>query len=162
MMDEILQTIRQSATDIADQFTDPDDDWMPVAFFEMGDGTVVPMGGDLMRNKELFVSVIMPMTIQKLHAQSVALIVSAWVITSDTPDPDVPPSQHPDRIEVVLLTHVTADETEAWRAYIDRDPLGLRPPRLGEWDHWEDEGGVIGGRFVDSIQEALREEREGS
>jgi hypothetical protein len=64
---------------------------------------------------------------------------------------ELPPSAHPKRREVVLVTVVGREGTEMWRAPIVRD--GRQPPRLGEWEKGE---GPVSGEFIDPIRDVLQ------
>lgn len=142
-------------------FTEPDDDWTPVAFLDGPDGrTTMPlvqfMGDEV--SKDILTQSILPSVIQQFRATTVVMVISTWVskasseLLTDT-GKYVPPSMQADREERVLIVEYTREGVtrQAW-ATIQRFPDKV--PQLGEWD---DEGAVgVGGRFVDPIVKALK------
>lgn len=83
----------------------------------------------------------------------VAIIASAWAVIGEPgqPPPATPPSQHPDRREIVVVVVADAERSEAWTAEIKR--TRLRPPTLSSFEAG-DPG--VSGPLIDPLIEALR------
>jgi hypothetical protein len=74
-------------------------------------------------------------------------VTTAWVVAeSDLP---VPPSQHPDRVEAVVLSVVDSRRYEVWFAPIERSEDAS--PQLGEWTKTK----AVTGLFVESLRRAV-------
>lgn len=160
-MSAVLEGLRANAA----AFTAPDDDFEPVLFLETETGVKILGLRPYFANetkKELFAAVL-PALIKKERPTRVALLVSAWAIEAnkDYFQNDEPrPSSHPDRIELVLVTEVTKEGiTDNVVAYIGRDPLGLKPPTLGEEQDSFAQAEVFTGRFIDPILATMKEIR---
>jgi hypothetical protein len=144
-------------------FTEPDDDWTPVAFLETKAGlTTVPLAPYMgsPREKDILADLLLPTLIRDSQATRVVMILSVWVGTAasqeemDSPD-WLPPSQQPDRTEKVLLIEYTRDGVgrQSSARIIRHDDS---PPTLGEWE--EPMGQLrMEGRFVGPIVNALKQ-----
>jgi len=144
---------------VADTFTRPDDDWVPVLMFRDGGGALrtalVQIPEDL--DERAATAETITATLREVKATEAVLVTSMWIYTV-TPSPIlrpedlVRPSQHPDRREVVALSHVTRDRTRMEMAPILRYPD--RPPRLGDFDK-ASEGLSVVVRFVDAMRKGI-------
>lgn len=147
-------------------FTEPDDDWAPIAFVEDKDGDrmTLPLGewmGDD-RMKDVLTNLILPGAIKHVKAQKVVMILSIWQsetsaqLLRDT-DEYIPPSECDDRTEHVMVTEYTREGvTRQAFAQIQRHEES--PPTLDEWRELPDAAGYTG-RFIEPIVKALKEVR---
>ncbi len=154
---EFTEYAKDSVRKIGASFTEPDDDWEPVALVESAEGNTVV---GLMVDKAYWPEIVSAI-VKETKATKVALVASSWGLefTSSAEydaymaDPDAPPpSKHPNGVEQVVVSIFDAERVEVWSAKILRD--GEQPPVLDEWD-W---GGDVepSGRMVDPIRAAMR------
>lgn len=153
---EFADWAKKAVRDIGGSFTEPDDDWDAVALIEGGDGQTIVAA--LMMDKRDFPAAVSLMA-KQAKATKVALVTSAWGLLLRSreeaeayyADPEaLPPSQHPDGYEQVVISVFDAERVEAWSAKILRD--GEQPPSLAEWE-W---GSEPDGRMIGPIREAMR------
>lgn len=146
--------------DIAKSFTEPDDDFESIVVLETKDGNaaILPIGFfmETETSKELLAEVVLPVAIRKMEVQRLVFVTSAWAVSKEVGEMDPRPSEDPDRYEIVIATEMTADGVvdDRW-AYIDRDPFGVAPPQLGEFEQMPT--AEHSGRFVDPLVAALKE-----
>lgn len=154
---EFADWAKDSVRKISASFDKPDDDWDPVALVEGGDGQAIIVA--LVMDKRDYPAAV-SVIVEKTKARKVALVTSAWGLEfanreegeAWNADPEaLPPSQHPDGFEQVVVSVFDAERVEAWSAKILRD--GEQPPGLAEWD-WG--GAEVDGPMVGPIREALR------
>jgi hypothetical protein len=146
----------------------PDDDWDPVLLLECrGDERVVVPLTDLFRaefdplGKDVAAEA-MPWLIRELDAWLAAFVSTAWSVRAEREEyelePDgttlrrgLQPSEHPDRIEIVLLVVCGENEEDEQfhQAEIVRRPD--RPPALRPWEFIGREG-AMGGRFGNALR----------
>jgi hypothetical protein len=168
-----IHEIKLVIEQIQREFTEPDDDFAPVALV-IGEKlrTVVPMNIPNDEAKDIFANLVIPTTVRALEAWMVVLVLSAWTVEM-TPfegetraeaqarweDLGVMPSEHPNRKEIVVLSCITADEMQFWRADINRHKK--KPPTLGAWKMASEKSGAeMSGRFIDPIIAVLRDESD--
>lgn len=139
-------------------FTEPTDDWKPLAHF-MGEDKqgMLPLSFENDEEKN-FMSEAIAKCARMLDAKVVGLITSAWQVKVDKSEVDVDavttevrPSQDPRREEVLVLSIISADKQVGYVARIIRD--GKTPPTLGPWEKWDE--GILKGRFVDPVVKEL-------
>jgi hypothetical protein len=156
---EFTTTVLKAVERVGTMFTDPADDWSPVAFVQVhGSGhlTVIDLAPVMIRDKNA-ASAALAAALREMRAERCALVMSAWraeVAGSDW-DGHTPASQLPDRQEIVAVTVMDGERIDAYDARIMRDEFA--PPVLTDWTHTPPESGtVMTGRFVEPIQDALR------
>jgi hypothetical protein len=154
---EFAEHVKTKARRRARDFTEPTDDWpMTVVAEHPGeppnDFDVPNWIVNSNRAKDAL-AVALAESARLTKPTKVALISSAWVIQRplDQPLPDKPPSEHPDRREVVIAVVADAERSEAWMAGIKR--FQSKPPTLGAWESSEP---GVGGRLFEPLIEALR------
>jgi hypothetical protein len=145
-------TARRGVELVGESLTEPDDDWMPVAFVEDDRGKIqvfaLAVGDPIER------SAVLTEIVRERRARKIARVESSWSAYVET-EAEVRrgvATAHPDRVEVVLVTCIDAERVEGWVAEISRD--GTNPPTLGEWEHWPVD--TMSGLQIDPIQAALR------
>jgi len=162
---ELATFLRRSSERVGAQFTDPNDDWVPVGHILDSEDRLGVIGIDTeffandARKDDLVQEIIG--LIQGLHAKAFGLITSAWsskVPANFHPEREydeefVRPKDDPNRREMLTIQVTSADEEEFWWAEIKRD--GENPPTLGEWEKTQESTG----RFVEPILDALKIER---
>src|SRR5262245_55162118 len=144
--DEFLTLVKEMPRDVGKTFTDPDDDWMPIMVVRTDDGLgVVGFDSEFLADddsKDVLAEIVIPGMIEQLGASAVALVMSAWSLKS--PEiPDVRPSLHPERQEILVLHVIDAAHESIFHAPILRD--GEQPPALGKWEQF---AATATGRFV--------------
>lgn len=150
----------------------PDDDWSAVLLLESRaeERVIVPL--DVLFLEQLapvgkdMAAVAIPLLVEEADAWLAGLVTTAWM--SEVPaegielEPDgvtlrrgVPPSEDPNRIEIVMLALVGEDGTEQHHAArIVRRPD--RPPALRPWEVHSERGAVsLGGRFGNALRAAF-------
>lgn len=143
-------------------FTEPDDDWAPVAMLEIATGQVhvillTPFFVDS-DTKDVLTHQVLPALIQDTGARKLALVLSAWMAArpeheSEDEFTSVRPSERPDRQEILQVVVYDAERVEWWAAPIERHRR--KPPSLGAWRD-PGLGEQMDGRFITPIAEALR------
>lgn len=86
------------------------------------------------------------------QATEVALIVTAWMIdnpSTEDMNSGIRPSQHPDRVETVVLAYSAGDGCQVWTARLTRHEN--RPPDMGLW-----ESCPAGGMFATALSNGLK------
>jgi hypothetical protein len=159
-MTKLFDTVVQSTQEIAAKFENPGDDFVPIAFFRSESQIQVLPLIPFMENdtkKDMLAEVVFPMLVEKIEAIEVVTVFSAWILHFDKDewDGETRPSESPDRVEVVVITSITAEGIQSnGMAYISRDPLGNEIPSLSDFDF--EVGKRYEGRFIDPIIDALR------
>lgn len=142
-------------------FTEPDDDWTPVAFLDGPQGrTTMPLVqfmGDEM-SKDILCESILPSVIKQFEATTVVMVISTWISTASSKlltdtGKYVPPSMQADREERVMISEYTREGVtrQTWAPIIRSE---TEVPQLGEWSDMDAVG--VGGRFVTPIVKALK------
>lgn len=160
-IDELADIMRESIEAIQNNFDDPEDDFIPVLSLLPQDGqnVMLALDGRWLENdstKDRLVKTVMVPAIAGVGAKTVATVFSAW--SASIPEgmelEDMPrPSEAENRQETVVLTVMDSFNVKTWMNNIYRD--GENPPTLGDWK--ELPTGAFTGRFVESLQTALRE-----
>lgn len=158
---QLHATILDTSRSIADGFDSPDDDWVPTVLIHAENTEklyILPLDPFLVNDehgKDRLVDAIRDFVIEQ-RASAVSIVASAWRATFEgvfhpEAPPPVRPRDAPNREEALVVTTIDADGVTASSAPILRD--GIKPPTLGEW---EEEGGLLSGRFVDPFRDALK------
>jgi hypothetical protein len=171
---EFVEHTKQSARMVRRTFTDPADDWMPIALVELPGGHVAvsPLPTELLDSdvgKDAMVNALCAVA-RQFKAHKLALVLSTWVSkVPNTPEAraladrgqfpgGMRPRDDPDREEALYVVVYDGERTELHHAPILRSRR--RPPKLGEWAEPfvpGVDGADVGGRFGDGrITEALR------
>lgn len=168
-MSSTLKAALAGIRQIADHFEKPDDDFEPVVFLHGADKTAIFPCGPFMENetkKDLLAEIVLPKLIRELKIEEVVTVFSAWVVRRDPgEETDGPrPSEDPNRVEVVLVNRITKDGVqEIVTAYQSRDPRGIDPPTLSEFDYNEfSDRSEYEGLFVAPLIAALKEVSHGT
>ena len=154
-----------ASTEMPGFFTEPEDDWEPIAFLELEEGNAIPalpmgMYMQSVQGKELLARMILPMAIDHFGAKRIVLLLSVWMAQGYSKEEIesgeyMAPSKHPERTEHIQLLELTADGVQRHSmAQIIRHEDS--PPTLGEWDDLE-ELENFEGRFIDPLVAALKE-----
>jgi hypothetical protein len=161
-IEDIGNLLRESVEVIGTQFTEPDDDWIPVMGLVPQDGTNVMLAfqGEWLsseKNKDALVENVMVPAITGVGAKTLGTVFSAWMAEApaDTPIEDLPkPSESPNKKEIVIVTAMDSFSVKTWTVEILRSKDS--PPKLSSWEEIKGTT-AFSGRFVDEIQEALRD-----
>lgn len=150
--DETLATTRS----VGEKFDEPDDDWEPVAILQ-GDKNIIAL---LKVDKSQYAPLLKDM-VRKFGGRYLAIVLSSWMVSYKGLSAaqraivsQIPPSQHPDRTEVLIVEIASPVDHEVWEAEITRRD-GL-PPLLGEWkkDDVTSMGGDLASICVAAFQPA--------
>lgn len=160
-IDELADIMRESIENIQDNFSDPEDDFIPVLSLLPQDGQniMLALDGRWLENnqtKDRLIKTVMLPAIEGVGAKTVATVFSAWQasVPEGTDIEDMPrPSEAENKQEVVLLTVMDSFNIKTWMNNIYRD--GENPPTLEGWK--ELPVNAFSGRFVDDLQTALRD-----
>lgn len=157
-IEQVVQYIKDTTAKIAADFTDPDDDWQGVMFFIGGDNdAMLPLMFENEREKDFVSTVAIPELIREHKPWIVAQLQSAWTLSlprEQAGRDDIPlPSQHPDRVEALIMIVCTVEQVQMWTAKINR--YETRPPTLAAWELFQATGSE--GRFITPIVETLKE-----
>jgi hypothetical protein len=152
---DLVGMLEGSARLVGHGFTDPEDDWPQLAVFDAPQGVSMMPIDELMSDKDMLDRAILPKIVRELGATRVVLVLNTWHVKADEDGTvDIPPSEHPDRRECLMLFEMTASGiTQAHRAEIQRDDEGHRT--LGAWENLDAPG--TSGRFIEHTVEALQE-----
>lgn len=159
-LDDLARIMRESVERIQHEFDEPDDDWIPVMGLVPQEGENVMLALDSRwltdeNTKNELVKKVMIPAINGVGAKTVATVFSVWSAKTDA-DTDLEnfrASGAPNKEEAVLVTAMDSFKTRSWMIPITR--FADSPPALGEWK--ELPKNAFSGRFVDGIQEALRD-----
>lgn len=180
----MLVDVQDSVEGLGKDFSEPDDDWVPVGFGLSADGTSTMVGIDPQffssdHSKDLLVEKLRALIIAE-QILVFAMVVSTWQsryhIETDErrppagwhPEvsPDVMPRDDPNRREAVVVAITDADGTTVSSAEIIR--FEDAPPALKDWEQFDTEGAGSTGRFVEPFRDAIqivrrtkREQEEG-
>jgi hypothetical protein len=147
---DFLVHAKASARDALNGLDGPAEDIIPVLLTHGKRGlgiTALTMPDDAAKEK---VAQLMIASIAFAEATECVFICTAWMGPPN--EMDVPPSQHPDRMERVILVHQqSTDKCNLYAAPVIRHDN--RPPDLGQW---EEMGGAMGGRFGDAIEYGMK------
>ena len=157
---DLAETMKEAVESVGRHFNSPDDDWVPIVSLvpQEGDNVMLALDGQWFKDsetKDLLVEKIMVPAVNGVGAKMLATIFSAWTLEVEDIDPDnLPkPSESDDRKEMVVMTVMDSFSISCYTATIIRHQSA--PPELEDWQELEQ--GVFTGRFVETIQEALRD-----
>ena len=145
--------LKGGARHVGEGFTQPDDDWQPIAFVcdTQGQTTALMLDPEMFRpgRKEVMFAFLSE-EMRRLGADRVGFVISTWMAKAPTKDPEEamrwaetagPPSEQPDREEGLVISwgDVTGDHLSM--AEITRHPDG--PPTLGDWQDMRGDGALV-------------------
>jgi hypothetical protein len=139
---------------LTEDWTRPDDEARSVVLGVAQDGRVRVLAlpedvtVDAVRTRE-WLRQALPHEARRLGLQRLTFVTQAW--RAPHQDGAIPPSQHPERQEIVLVVIAGAGRVETWSGAVDRSPN--LPPALGPWQ----EGGPAEGRVLDLVTAALQQ-----
>jgi hypothetical protein len=145
--------MKEGAKQVEMGFTNPDDDWVPVMLVRMGKKCatmMVSIGDDKDTVGEAITGYL-----RSNNADEAVFIASSWMVCvegekSHSEIDQLPSaSQHPNRKEALVLTHVTRNSARMFVADIHRH--NDAPPTLGKWSK-PTSGLAVRGRFVDAMR----------
>jgi hypothetical protein len=137
------------------EFTDPRDDWPLVAQIVTPTNDLVVAEIDVSDGKDVVAYQQLPKMILGTAATMMGLVMSAWRAPEPPDGSFLPPSMREDRVEIVMVTSMSADRLISADAEIHRTDDA--PPTLGEWVlHSTEDGAAMTGRFIEPSQAALR------
>jgi len=145
--------MKEGAKQVQRGFRNHDDDWVPVLLVRMGKKCATMMV-NITDDKETVGNAI-AVYLRQHRVDEAVLIASSWTVCLDGKKsfsevdelPNV--SEHPERKETLVLTHVTKDSAQMFIADIHRHEGS--PPTLGEWG-MPTSGPAVRGRFVDAMR----------
>jgi hypothetical protein len=164
--EEFVSTIKDQVRSVGEGFTAPDDDWVAtmILFSKESGVTVAMLDPDFFASevhKEVLATQVMPGLVKQTGAEKVAFITSCWALYLDKEQAqeymrngvpaDGSPSNSPERVELVQITCVSADEAFCSSARIFRD--GEQPPALQQWE--DTDAMSTQGRFLDGLRLAF-------
>jgi hypothetical protein len=173
---QFVGIIRQICDRIAADFDAPDSDFAPIMVVLPGDGSdfrVFGLPGELLgggeEGKDILADEIMVPIIDAVGAKMLAWTMSAWTLELEGMNEAAARravalaqaqglSNHPNRVERVMVTAIDSHNVESWSAQIHR--TAIAPPTLGEWEDFMRKFGdkaTVEGRFLDPLQAALRD-----
>jgi hypothetical protein len=163
--EEVLGHVKDNVQEIGAGFTEPNDDWDPVALFIDREEALTVAALDYSffsseRAKDMLAEEVLPTLVRETKAQYVAFVIGAWqvLVRGPGPLPKLLPSEHPDRVEIIGVTLVSARQAAMASAEVIRREDG--PPLLSDWTTVQVEGPTdpragLAGRFVDPLRRAL-------
>lgn len=169
LIDRIEFTMKEGVLAIGEEL-EADEAWEPALFMASEEEDVVsimPLAPLFVNaaSKEIAGEIVIPMAIKKYKAKAFGLVLTSWIVEIDAKgveegelpiDAMVPPSQHPQRQEVLVLALADQTTSTFLRAEITRDG---DHPSLSEWERM-DEANNFGGTLWDAPIKALRERSE--
>lgn len=139
--DQFRQFVLTGVERVGSFFEDSDDDWKPTLLLHTPKGLVVGSIDLSPEMKDNLVSSLTPL-FQEHQPIYAGLVLSCWIrmIQADAPGAEfslammreLGVSQDPKRQEMVRVEFCDGENTEYWRADINRFPD--KPPTLGEWE----------------------------
>ena len=157
------------------QTLDPDADWAPVILLESRreERIIVPLGSlfhvDFGSFGKDLAAAAFPELVARADAWLAGFVSTAWMVVGPREHVEIaadgstllqgtPPSESPDRIEVVSLFVASADTEQHHSAEIVR--RAGRPPALRPWTHFTGgkDGVDLGGRFGNALRLAFGKE----
>jgi hypothetical protein len=162
-LDLVTDLVQRGAADIAHRL-EPDEDWQPVLVGLAEGGPVILAFPIIEGAKDQLVEVLAVIA-QAHEFKAMAILTPVWSVGVHMEDSteeerqdviehglEVPPSQHPDRVEAVMLQTLDAEVMRFYHALITRRPG--QHPLLGEWTTFGDQDHVDG-RWA-RLRDALR------
>lgn len=159
--EELLEHLKGSVLTIGESFTKPDADWQPIAF-SVGPESIGPMAlgiafFDSPETKDKLVEILKHHIISE-KIEVFGLVLGSWRVkvkrkAGRNPEEllHVPPSQHPDKEEQLMITVFTAEKVLVATARVERHPD--KPPTLSAWEKSPDS---LEGSLVEPFREALK------
>lgn len=151
---------------IKERFNEAGEMGSPVWFFEGDDENSKRMALTPFRNnqeKEMTIEGI-KLLFKKFDVKRFVFVVEAWTVTKHSKDPEfneelpVPPSQHPDRVEVVMVTGEDRDTGESFLYQYKIDRSGPKPTLIVDEDTFSTYTNM-GGRFTNIFEKPTASSR---
>lgn len=157
---DIFEEMKVTARLAGEAMVHPEDEWGSMAVIQDWEGVrypAVPIS-DMLRKgvpKEIIARQLLPAMIQAAQGQIVCLGLSTWMVSGETPLPaGVQPSEHPDKVEALLIIEMTADGVQrSASAVITRDNTSA--PTLSDWNELTEQS-ESDGLFVEAIVPTLQ------
>jgi hypothetical protein len=159
---EMFERVTGAVAAVCAGFTRPQDDFNAMLFLDTPTGSALcPMLFSNPAEKAVVFGKMVPTVIKRSRATIAATLISAWCVRLSPAESKAvmkgaqvaPPSQHPDRQEVLTLMVFTCNSLRSWTASIQR--TAGQPPTLGAWVEQPTDVETRG-LIADSIQGALR------
>lgn len=169
---ERIEYVAKEGVEYIRREMDLDEDWGGVLFManeEEEKVKLMPIGMffENTLTKDLVGQLVIPYALHKFKAKAFGMLVTAWTVHTDAGNVNdgdeiidmlVPPSQHPQRTESLILFLADKTSQRFSSAEIKR-PEGADHPELSEWNERDlDEQHQLGGRLWDGPIKALRGE----
>ena len=157
LFDQFVKYLKESVQEIALKLT-PEADWDTI-FFLFNDQTgmykVLPSFTND-QDKNLYFKLIIPTMIQENEVTMCGFILTAWAVDDSlsSSKTEVRPSQHPDRIEILIIEALSADKNLSILFKIKRQK-GKHPIL----ELWRQDDEHSEGRFVEPIMKALQQNK---
>lgn len=160
-IEDLSEILREAVERIAENFDEPDDDFVPVMSLvpESGENVMLALDYKWMQDdktKDSLVKTVMIPAITGVGAKTVGTVFSVWTARPEKGQSyeDMPrPSEHPDREEAVIITVMDSFNVRTWMIPLNRHEGAV--PTIGEWSELPANG--FSGRFVEDVQSALRD-----
>lgn len=143
---------------IGEGFADPADDWQASALLHHDDDglIIVSIDGPLLSDENLPLLIEqMAEMVEENGVGVITFVLSVWAARATSGHPEVPeevrPRDNPNRYEMLLVTSISADETQGSAAKIKRTDDA--PPTL---EGWQSAPPGAGNTFVTPFREALK------
>ena len=124
----LRKRVQAGIADVEAGFSEPGDDWAPVLFAQDGKGEVTVVGFPVLDDRDATVAILRT-TLRKVGAVRYALVLSSWAVTGEDALELGPPSENPERQEVLTLLLSDPGTDQFYVAPILRSEGA--PPRLG-------------------------------
>jgi hypothetical protein len=154
MLSKITEFLKSGAERCGKEFTDPEDDWIPMylVVFEKGDARLITSTLD----KHILVNLI-AMGVSNAGAVGIGQLNSSWMrMQEDKTPPEGSIAGKPGSEEGLMLALYSRTNWWIEWAPIERD--GKNPPSLGSWKKMMErkEGEEVSGMMFDPLLRALR------
>lgn len=164
-LEERVDEVRRRACEVIRPKLEPDADWEPVVMMFVGDAAVET---GLLRfenevEKALLYGIAVPARICELRIDAVVLVNTAWMVQA-VPGQEREllsgprPAVHPQRIEVLCVTGLTADESVQWVGRIQRRKK--RAPVVWPDRDNDRRGASLDGAVMEPLKAALQAVKE--
>lgn len=149
---ELREHVQGVIAGIGEGFTEPDDDWMPIACLDGEDGLIlIGLAGDLFADglRKDALALFLKQAMVQFKARRYALLLNTHMRAVDPDEYEQIASEHK-RVqefegaeEILVLVVGDAEQEDCVMAKIERD--GISPPTLMEWKEPQGWGGRFSG-----------------
>ncbi len=140
-LDELREFVQERVEEIGKEFTEPDDDWISVAFLRGPEGTVVMgLAGEMFENDETkdALAYFLKEAMDRFSAVRYAVVFNTYAARNVSDEDmarvragEVRVRELESAQEMLLLVVGDAEQEDSYSSEIHRDGVG--PPTLGEW-----------------------------